>query len=74
MLGMLYHFKRVRRLIENQRAHQWHGYTRSNDGTIRYFDPPGSTGTSVTGCDAKDNVAGYYLDSSGISHGFLRSR
>jgi phosphoglycerate dehydrogenase-like enzyme len=26
VLGMLYHFKRVRRLIENQRAHQWHDY------------------------------------------------
>jgi phosphoglycerate dehydrogenase-like enzyme len=26
VLGMLYHFKKVRRLIENQRAHQWHDY------------------------------------------------
>jgi phosphoglycerate dehydrogenase-like enzyme len=26
ILGMLYHFKRVRRLIENQRAHQWQDY------------------------------------------------
>jgi phosphoglycerate dehydrogenase-like enzyme len=24
VLGMLFHFKKVRRLIENQRAHQWH--------------------------------------------------
>jgi hypothetical protein len=55
-------------------AHQWHGYTRSMDGAIRYFDPPGSTGTTVTGCAARDKVAGYYLDSSKVSHGFLRSR
>jgi phosphoglycerate dehydrogenase-like enzyme len=26
VLGMLFHFKRVRRLIENQRAHQWHEF------------------------------------------------
>ena len=26
LLGMLFHYKRVRRLIENQRAHQWHDY------------------------------------------------
>jgi phosphoglycerate dehydrogenase-like enzyme len=28
VLGMLFHYKRVRRLIENQRAHQW------NDGNV----------------------------------------
>src|SRR6202051_3159591 len=26
VLGMLFHLKRVRQLIENQRAHQWHDY------------------------------------------------
>jgi phosphoglycerate dehydrogenase-like enzyme len=26
VLGMLFHFKKVRRLIENQRAHQWHEF------------------------------------------------
>jgi phosphoglycerate dehydrogenase-like enzyme len=26
VLGILFHYKRVRRLIENQRAHQWHDY------------------------------------------------
>jgi phosphoglycerate dehydrogenase-like enzyme len=26
VMGMLFHFKRVRQLIENQRAHQWHDY------------------------------------------------
>jgi hypothetical protein len=56
------------------RARQWHGYTRSIDGAIRYFDPPDSTSTSVTGCAARDTVAGNYLDSNGVSHGFLRSR
>jgi phosphoglycerate dehydrogenase-like enzyme len=26
LLGILFHYKRVRRLIENQRAHQWHDH------------------------------------------------
>jgi phosphoglycerate dehydrogenase-like enzyme len=26
VMGMLFHFKKVRRLIENQRAHQWHDF------------------------------------------------
>jgi len=51
-----------------------HGFTRTPSGTIRVFDPAGSSRTFVNGCNDNGDVTGYYFDSSKVSHGFLRSK
>src|SRR6266478_3443825 len=57
-----------------------HGYVRSNQGVITVFDAPGAgTGPGQgTICvspliiNANGAIAGYYIDSSNVKHGFLR--
>lgn len=57
-----------------------HGFIRTPDGKITTFDVPGADinpadqlGSIVTGINAFGIVSGYYYDSSGLSHGFLRT-
>jgi len=58
-----------------------HGFLRTADGTITSFDPQGSvigtgklTGTLPFGIDPDGNyITGYYTDSSGVGHGFVRT-
>jgi len=41
--------------------------------TYTTFDPPGSVLTAVLGINSLGDVTGYYGDSSGLYHGFLRT-
>lgn len=57
-----------------------HCFIRTPDGKITTFDVPGADinpadqlGSIVTGINAFGTVSGYYFDSSGLSHGFLRA-
>ena len=57
-----------------------HGFVRARNGTIKSFDDPNAgsvsnehQGTFATGINANGAIAGYYVDSSGLAHGFLRS-
>ena len=58
-----------------------HSFLRSPDGTITTFQAPGADikpadaeGTIATGINARGAITGYYGDSKGVVHGFLRSR
>ena len=59
-----------------------HGYVRSNQGVITVFDAPGAgTGffqgtfpVSPLIINPNGAIAGYYTDSSDVSHGFLRHK
>jgi len=53
-----------------------HGYLRAPDGTITEFDVPGAgtgAGQGTTGgtIDPAGRIVGNYVDSDGVSHGFL---
>lgn len=65
-----------------------HGFVRSPDGTITSFDAPGAgmpsgppcsplliafTGTQGSAINPAGAIAGQYVDTSGVFHGFLRS-
>jgi len=57
-----------------------HGFVRSPDGTITTFDEPEANtsaysfaGTFPTGINDAGAIAGEYVDSGGLQHGFLRS-
>jgi hypothetical protein len=43
------------------------------DGTFVNVDPPGSTYTAPMGINLNREITGYYYDSAGVSHGFLRT-
>src|SRR5438132_2154475 len=45
---------------------------RSGDGTITSFDPVGSAGTIALSINPAGAVAGWFVDSDFVSHGFLR--
>src|SRR5262245_52370165 len=45
----------------------------ANVGTFITFDPPGSTSTTPSGITPDGVVTGYYVDASGVTHGFLRA-
>jgi hypothetical protein len=45
---------------------------RAPNGTIKEFDPPNSTYTRPEGIAKHAAVAGYFSDTSGVYHGFLR--
>lgn len=47
-----------------------HGYTNIG-GTYATIDPPGSTETHALAINTADAVAGFYVDSSSRTHGFL---
>src|SRR4029453_9026399 len=57
-----------------------HGYVRSDQGVITVFDAPGAgtgpgQGTIVFSPEILNNegeIAGHYIDSGGVGHGFLR--
>jgi hypothetical protein len=42
-------------------------------GRFVTFDPPGSTSTSPSGITPEGTITGYYIDASGVQHGFLRT-
>jgi hypothetical protein len=43
-------------------------------GQFVTFDPPGSTSTTPSGITPDGTITGYYSDTSGVQHGFLRDR
>ena len=50
-----------------------HGFSRSNRGEITSFDVTGAVGaTFVNGNNPAGAITGYYLDSAGAAHGYLR--
>jgi hypothetical protein len=64
-----------------------HGFLRGSDGTITTFDAPGagrpgfcspllicSNGTQGASINPVGAISGQYVDTSGVFHGFLRSR
>jgi hypothetical protein len=55
-----------------------HGYVRAADGDITTFDVPvagtgAGQGTIPFSNNPADAITGYYIDASGVSHGFLRT-
>lgn len=57
-----------------------HCFVRSADGKITTFDAPGAdtnpadaAGSQLTGINPLGLAVGFYIDSSGVGHGFLRS-
>jgi hypothetical protein len=58
-----------------------HGFVRTRDGVITTFDAPGAgTGpfqgtevTTATGINPEGAIVGWYIDISGVFHGYLRS-
>jgi uncharacterized membrane protein len=58
----------------------FHGFLRSHNGKFTTFDAPGAdltpgnyNGTFATNINLAGVIAGYYIDSSNVIHGFLRS-
>jgi hypothetical protein len=58
----------------------YHGFVRSPEGNFTSFDAPGAdttpqsfNGTIPNGINDAGAITGYYIDSSGNDHGFLRS-
>ena len=58
-----------------------HGFLRATDGTITSFDAPGAdmtpgsgNGTFGVGLTPSGEIEGIYVDSSGVLHGFVRSK
>jgi hypothetical protein len=56
-----------------------HGFVRATNGTITTYNPPGSgnVGVLVPGgfemtINTAGHIAGYYLDSGSVFHGYLR--
>ena len=50
-----------------------HGFLRAANGTITSFDVPGASGTYAQGV-SKRATTGYFADSAGNAHGFVRTR
>jgi hypothetical protein len=55
-----------------------HGFVRAADGTITNFDAPGAgtqpnQGTVPRSLNSAGVIAGYYIDLSGVDHGFVRA-
>ena len=48
-----------------------HGFLRAPDGAFTTFDVPGSTGTGGNAINPAGTVAGVFLDTAGVFHGFL---
>jgi hypothetical protein len=49
------------------------GFLRAANGTNTSFDVPGAPGTCAEGV-SKRAIAGYFTDSAGNAHGFVRTR
>ena len=50
-----------------------HGFARSAEGTIRAFDPPGSSGTLPRRINRNGDITGTFYD-GGVYRGFVRSK
>jgi hypothetical protein len=55
-----------------------HGFVRASEGTLTTFDDPdagtgGFQGTVAKSINSAGDIAGYYVDASGVSHGFVRT-
>jgi hypothetical protein len=50
-----------------------HGFVRDRDGKMSILDPTGSTYTMPTSINDAGAITGWYVDASGVTHGFLRS-
>ena len=53
-----------------------HGYVRASDGTFTTFDAPGAgtgagQGTFAGDINPSGTIAGFYIDASGVNHGFV---
>ena len=56
-----------------------HGFVRGKDGAITTFDVPGAgtgpgQGTIPLSNNPADEITGYYIDASNVTHGFLGLR
>jgi hypothetical protein len=59
----------------------FHGFVRAADGTITSFEAPGAgtagtsmlPGTFAFSINDSANITGFYVDSKGVFHGFLRT-
>jgi hypothetical protein len=51
-----------------------HGFVRAANGTIKTFDPTGSTYTRPQGVGGRSALAGYYAGFGGVYHGFVRAK
>ncbi len=51
-----------------------HGFLRGKDGTYTAFDPPGSSQTYPQAISSEGRIAGYYVDASFVTHGFVRQQ
>jgi hypothetical protein len=58
----------------------WHGFLRSPDGKFTTFEAPGSdttpgsfNGTFAQNINDQGETTGFYADSTGLTHGFVRS-
>jgi len=54
-----------------------HGYVRTSKGEITKFDVPGAGAGAGQGTVPQSNnpagaITGFYIDASGVFHGFLR--
>jgi len=55
----------------------WHGYVRSAEGKVTSFDAPGAdtvdigSGTFPVSINDQGVIAGFFFDTSGVSHGYL---
>jgi hypothetical protein len=54
--------------------HVQHGFVRATGGSTKSFDPSGSIATIPQSINGVGSIAGTYLDSGGVEHGFVRTR
>ena len=57
----------------------FHGFFRSSGGTVKSIDAPGAgtnefQSTFASAINDTGEVTGYYFDSNGKAHGFLRTK
>jgi hypothetical protein len=55
------------------------GFERAASGAITRFEAPGAEtsadrGTTALGINMAGDIAGYYVDSADVYHGFVRTR
>jgi hypothetical protein len=50
-----------------------HGFVRNRDGSFSSIDVPGALGTYAFGINSAGEIVGFYVDSSGVGHGFVLS-